>query len=126
MNFGKTLSAQFMEFVPWTNFARIKDRNGGDLSVRNQSCTEQFRAPVKRSTLADVNEARNWHILEELAMLLIWRARKLYCNNSFGVDLTNMVFALDASTISLRLSIISIRPHCSRRGVAAIMIGITN
>ncbi len=88
MNFGKTLFAQFMEFVPQTNFARIVASNGGDLSSCNQSCTEQFRAPVKRSTLADVNEARNWHIWDELAMLLIWRARKLYCNNSFGVDLT--------------------------------------
>ncbi len=36
-----------------------------------------FRAPVKRSTLADANEARNWHIWEELAMLLIRRARNV-------------------------------------------------
>ena len=28
-------------------------------------------------------------------MLLIRRARKLYCNDSFGVDLTNTVYTLD-------------------------------
>ena len=138
MNFGKTLFAQLMEFVPWTNFARIVARYGGDLGVRNLSCTEQFRAmafaqltyreslrdieacllanqtklysmgfraPVKRSTLADANEARNWHIWEDLAMLLIRRARKLYCNDSLGVDLTNTVYALDATTIDLCLSL---------------------
>ena len=138
MNFGKTLFAQLMEFIPWTSFARIVTRHGGDSGVRNLSCTEQFRAmafaqltyreslrdieacllanqaklysmgfraPVKRSTLADANEARNWHIWEDLATLLIRRARKLYCNDSFGVDLTNTVYALDATTIDLCLSL---------------------
>ena len=138
MNFGKTLFAQLMEFVPWTSFARIVARHGGDSGVRNLSCTEQFRAmafaqltyreslrdieacllanqaklysmgfraAVKRSTLADANEARNWHIWEDLATLLIRRARKLYCNDSFGVDLTNTVYALDATTIDLCLSL---------------------
>ena len=44
MNSGKTLFAQLMEFVPWTSFARIVARHGGDSGVRNLSCTEQFRA----------------------------------------------------------------------------------
>lgn len=44
MNFGKTLFAQLMEFVPWTSFAKIVARHGGDSGVRNLSCTEQFRA----------------------------------------------------------------------------------
>ena len=51
------------------------------------------------------NEARNWHIWEDLATLLIRRARKLYCNDSFGVDLTNTVYTLDATTIGLCLSL---------------------
>ena len=59
MSLGKTLFAQLMEFVPWTSFARIVARHGGDSGVRNNlSCTEKFRAtgfraPVKRSTLDD-------------------------------------------------------------------------
>jgi hypothetical protein len=44
MNQGKTLFAQLMEFVPWTSFARIVARYGGDIRVRSLSCTEQFRA----------------------------------------------------------------------------------
>ena len=64
-----------------------------------------FRSPVKRSTLADANEGRNWHIWADLAALLIKRARKLYCNESFGVELSNSVYALDATTIDLCLSL---------------------
>ena len=64
-----------------------------------------FRSPVKRSTLADANEGRDWRIWEDLATVLIWRARKLYGNDSFSVDLSNTVYALDATTIDLCLSL---------------------
>ena len=39
MNTGKTLFAQIMEFVPWTSFARIVVRYGGDSGVRSLACT---------------------------------------------------------------------------------------
>jgi len=41
---GKTLFAQVMEFIPWTSFARIVQRHGGNAGVRSLSCAEQFRA----------------------------------------------------------------------------------
>jgi Na+/citrate or Na+/malate symporter len=44
MYVGKTLFAQVMEFVPWTSFARIVHRHGGNSGVRTLSCAEQFRA----------------------------------------------------------------------------------
>ncbi len=44
MNLGKTLFAQLMEFVPWTSFAQIVARYGGDSRVRSLSCTEITRA----------------------------------------------------------------------------------
>jgi hypothetical protein len=44
MYVGKTLFAQVMEFVPWTSFARIVQRYGGNSGVRTLSCAEQFRA----------------------------------------------------------------------------------
>ena len=44
MHIGKTLFAQVKEFVPWTNFAPIVQRHGGDSGVRARSCAEQFRA----------------------------------------------------------------------------------
>ena len=74
-----------------------------------------FRSPVKRSTLADANEGRDWHIWEDLAIVLIRRARKLYCNESFGVDLANTIYALDATTIDLCLSLFPWAPFRSTK-----------
>ena len=46
-----------------------------------------FRDPVRRSTLADANEARDWRIYAELAQRLIVQARRLYANEDLGFDL---------------------------------------
>ena len=63
-----------------------------------------FAEPVRRSTLADANEARDWRIHAELAQRLIGQARKLYAGEELGLDLTNTVYALDSTTIDLCLS----------------------
>ena len=64
-----------------------------------------FRDPVRRSTLADANEARDWRIYAELAQRLIVQARRLYVNEDFGFDLANTVYALDSTTIDLCLAV---------------------
>jgi uncharacterized protein DUF4372/DDE family transposase len=64
-----------------------------------------FRQPVRRSTLADANEARDWRIYAEFAHRLIAQARKLYAGDSLGLELTNTVYALDSTTIDLCLSL---------------------
>jgi hypothetical protein len=64
-----------------------------------------LRRPVARATLADANEARDWRIYAEFAQRLITQARTLYLTESFGVDLTNTVYALDSTTIDLCLSV---------------------
>lgn len=64
-----------------------------------------FRKPVSRSTLADANERRDWRIYADFAQRLITQARKLYATDTFGVDLSNTVYALDATTIDLCLSV---------------------
>ena len=64
-----------------------------------------FREPVRRSTLADANESRDWRIYAELAQRLIAQARKLYASEDLGLDLTNTVYALDSTTIDLCLSV---------------------
>ena len=149
MYVGKTLFAQVMEFVPWTSFARIVQRHGGNSGVRTLSCAEQFRAmafaqltwreslrdiesclsanasklyamgfrsAVKRSTLADANESRDWRIWSDFAAVLIRRARKLYASDSvLGVDLDNTVYALDSSTIDLCLSLFDWAPFRSTK-----------
>ena len=64
-----------------------------------------LRKEIKRSTLADANETRDWHIHDEFAQCLIAQARKLYLGNSFGFDLENTTYALDSTTIDLCLSL---------------------
>jgi len=145
---GKTLFAQVMEFVPWTSFARIVQRHGGNSGVRTLTCAEQFRAmafaqltwreslrdieaslsanssklyamgfrsAVKRSTLADANESRDWRIWADLAAVLIRRARKLYASESLGVELDNTVYPLDSSTVDLCLSLFDWAPFRSTK-----------
>ena len=148
MNARKTLFAKIMEFVPWTSFARIVLRYGGNAGVRTLSCAEQFRAmafaqltwreslrdieaslsanvgklyamgfraAIRRSTLADANESRDWRIWSDLAAVLVRRARKLYASESLGVDLDNTVYALDSSTIDLCLSLFDWAPFRSTK-----------
>ena len=64
-----------------------------------------FREPVRRSTLADAHEMRDWRIHAELAQRLIAQARKLYAGESLGLHLTDTVYALDSTTIDLCLSV---------------------
>jgi len=138
MNAGKTLFAQLMDFLPWTTFARIVERYGGDRYVKSLCCAEHFRVmafaqltyreslrdieaclsaqaaklyhmgirePIRRSTLSDANEARDWRIYADFAQVLIRQARKLYAVESFGVELSETVYALDSTTIDLCLSV---------------------
>ena len=138
MNTGKTLFAQLMDFLPWTTFARIVDRHGGDRYVKSLACAEQlramafaqltyreslrdievclsaqahklyhmgFRQAIKRSTLADANETRDWRIHAEFAQCLIAQAKKLYIGDDFGIELENTTYALDSTTIDLCLSL---------------------
>ena len=74
-----------------------------------------LRAAVRRSTLADANEGRDWRIWADIAALLIRRARRLYCNEDFGIELDNTVYALDATTIDLCLSVFDWAPFRSTK-----------
>ena len=74
-----------------------------------------LREPVRRSTLADANELRDWRIYFEFAQRLIVKARRLYANEDFGVELTNTVYALDATTIDLCLSMFPWAPFRSTK-----------
>ena len=64
-----------------------------------------IRSKVSRSTLAEANETRDWHIYADFAHHLIGIARKLYQKEPLAVELKNTVYALDATTIDLCLSI---------------------
>jgi len=64
-----------------------------------------FRSPVRRSTLAEANENRDWRIHAEVAQRLIAQARRLYAGDGFGVELNSAVYALDSTTIDLCMSL---------------------
>ncbi len=64
-----------------------------------------FRGKVSRNTLAHANENRDWRIYADLAQILIRQARLLYSQDEFGLELEQVVYALDSTTIDLCLSL---------------------
>jgi len=65
-----------------------------------------FQKPTAKSTLAEANERRDWRIFSDLAIVLIKQARELYKNdNEFIIELNEVAYALDSSTIDLCLSL---------------------
>ena len=64
-----------------------------------------FRSGVARNTLANANATRDWRIYCDFAQSLIGIARRLYVDEAFGLDLKDTVYALDATTIDLCLSV---------------------
>jgi hypothetical protein len=64
-----------------------------------------IRGSISRSTLADANQRQDWRIYADLAQALIRIARPLYADEDLGLDLDNTVYALDASTVDLCLSV---------------------
>jgi len=74
-----------------------------------------FRSTVARNTLANANAVRDWRIYADFAQSLISIARRLYAAESFGVDLANTVYALDATTIDLCLSVFPWAPFRSTK-----------
>ena len=63
-----------------------------------------------RSTLADALNLRDWRIYHGLAMRLIHRARGLYAKDALNIELDATVYALDATTIDLCLSLFDWAP----------------
>ena len=84
-----------------------------------------IRSAVRRSTLADANERRDWRIFAEFAQRLIAQARKLYAQEDLGLDLSNTIYALDSTTIDLCLSLFSLGtlPHQQGGGEDAYSVG---
>ena len=64
-----------------------------------------IRGGMSRNTLSNANKTRDWRIYADFAQALIHIARKLYLDDDFGVELNNTVYALDATTIDLCLSV---------------------
>lgn len=75
-----------------------------------------FRGKVSRNTLAHANQVRHWRIYVDFAQILITQARSLYANEDFGVELKQTVYAFDATTIDLCLSLFPWAQFRQRKG----------
>ena len=69
-----------------------------------------FRSPVRRSTLADANECRDWRIYADFSQRLIVQARALYANELLEMELNETAYALDSTTMGNRAFRLPTRP----------------
>lgn len=94
-----------MAFAQLTYRESLRDIECCLRSVQRKLYHMGIRSKVARSTLAYANENRDWRIYCDFAQVLIHKARKLYADEEFGLELEETVYALDASTIDLCLSL---------------------
>jgi hypothetical protein len=109
-----------MAFAQLTFRESLRDIETCLCSVQSKLYHAGFRSRVSRSTLGDANRRRDWRIYFDLAQVLIARARELYANERFGVDLDHVAYALDATTIDLCLTLFPWAPF--RRHKAAVKL----
>jgi hypothetical protein len=94
-----------MAFAQLTYRESLRDIEACLRAQNNKLYHMGIRGKVSRSTLAGANEMRDWRIYADFAHHLIGIARKLYQKEPLAVELKNTVYALDATTIDLCLSI---------------------
>lgn len=90
--------------------AHIRQENSlRDVDITlNAHASKLYHIGIKqcpKSTLADANELRDYRIYEEFAKILMHRARREYAQTELAIEVENAVYALDASTIDLTLSL---------------------
>lgn len=66
-----------------------------------------IRGTVRKSTLADALNKKDWRIFQNFAMSLIPKALALYKDDPIDPDVKNTVYAFDSTTIDLCLSVFS-------------------
>ena len=94
-----------MSFAQLSYRESLRDIESCLRAMQNKLYHMGIRAKVSRSTIADANENRDWRIYADFAQVLISIARDLYADDDFAVELDETVYALDASTIDLCLSL---------------------
>jgi hypothetical protein len=100
-----------MAFAQLTRRESLRDIEVSLSAHRGQLYHAGFRSPVKKSTLADANETRDWRIYADFAQHLIQQARPLYSDVDLGLDLDGTLYALDSSIIDLSLTLFPWAPH---------------
>ena len=104
-----------MAFAQLTFRESLRDIEGCLRAQRSKLYHLGLRSTVSRNTLANANAVRDWRIFADFAQSLIGIARPLYLDEPFGVDLKDTVYALDATTIDLCLSVFPWAPFQSTK-----------
>jgi hypothetical protein len=100
MNQGKTVFAQL------TQRDSLRDIENCLKAVSGKLYHCGIKHAVPRNTLAKANELRDWHIYADFARVIIDIALPMYqSDNNFRLDIDNIVYAFDSSTISLCLKL---------------------
>ena len=94
-----------MAFAQLTARESLRDIEACLRAQRSKLYHLGIRSAVARNTLANANAVRDWRIFADFAQSLIGIARPLYVDEPFGVDLKDTIYALDATTIDLCLSV---------------------
>lgn len=100
-----------MAFAQLARRESLRDIEVSLAAHRGQLYHAGFRSAVKRSTLADANETRDWRIYSDFAQHLIQQARPLYSDVDLGLDLDGTLYALDSSIIDVCLTLFPWAPH---------------
>ena len=94
-----------MAFAQLTYRESLRDIESCLRSMQTRLYHMGIRGKISKSTLADANESRDWRIYADFAQVLIHTARQLYLHEPFGIELKETVYALDATTIDLCLTL---------------------
>jgi hypothetical protein len=105
-----------MAFAQLTHRESLRDIEACLRGLSRQLYHLGIRGSVARSTLAEANEKRDWRVYADLAQTLLRTARLLYADDPFGVELDQVVYALDATTIDVSLGLCPWAPFQRSRG----------
>jgi len=94
-----------MAFAQLTYRESLRDIETCLRAVKSKWYHLGLRGGVSRNNLSNANRERDWRIYADFAQVLIGQARMLYASEDLGLDLEATVYALDASTIDLCLSL---------------------
>lgn len=95
-----------MSFAQLTYRESLRDIEACLQAISNKLYHCGVKSKVSKSTLADANENRDWRIYADFAQKLIIEARGLYKDdNDFNIEIDEIAYALDSTTIDLCLSL---------------------
>jgi IS4 transposase len=105
-----------MAFAQLTYRESLRDIEVCLAAQRHKLYHSGFSGPIRRATLADANESRDWRIYRDFAQNLIRIARPLYAHSEMGLELEATAYAFDATTIDLCLSLFPWARFRKRKG----------